>query len=238
MPQKNAPDVILVGRRLPDNENLGLGYLLGALRDADIPAVMEPLRDVSDLISIADGIMARLPRLVGLSLPDGGSSLLALGLGERLAELGYPGAIIAGGGFATLSRRWLLERYRWLDAVVRHAGEVPLVAVAARVRDGSAGLDGIPGVTTRAGDGPPAPVMDPRPLEVVPERGTLPEILGHRVAHLAASRGCPGRCAYCGPAALQDLERAEGRGAGHDSAALRRCGVGATRRRPVAGLCD
>jgi hypothetical protein len=237
MPQ-NTPDVILVGRRLPDNENLGLGYLLGALRDADIPAAMEPLRDVSDLISIADGVMARRPRLVGLSLPDGGSSLLALGLGERLAELGYRGAIIAGGGFATLSRRWLLERYGWLDAVVRHAGEVPLVEVATRLRAGRAGLDGIPGVSTRAGDGPPAPVMDPRPLEVVPQRGSLPEILGHRVAHVAASRGCPGRCAYCGPAALQDLERAEGREAGHDPADLRRCGVGATRRRPLDGLCD
>ncbi len=234
----HRPDVILVGRRLPDNENLGLGYLLGALRDAGVPAEMAPLQDVRDVIAVAERVRRLRPRLVGLSLPDGGSSLLALALGERLVEVGYGGTVIAGGGFATLARRWLLQRYGWLDAVVRHAGEGPVVAIARRLRAGRASLDGLPGVTTRAGDGPPAEVLDRAPLEIRPARGTLPAILGHRAAHVAASRGCPGRCAYCGPAALQDLERAEGRRAGHDPARLRARGVGRTRRRTVDSLCD
>ena len=219
------PDVILVGRRLPDNENLGLGCLLGALRDAEIPSEMQPLGGWPDLPRIAARVAEVRPRVVGLSLPDGGSSLLALGLGELLAEEGYPGAIVAGGGFATLARHWLLERYGWLDAVVRHAGEVPLVAVAQRARAGRAGFDRIAGVTTRAGDGEPAPVMDETALRVQATRGELPQILGRRAAHVAASRGCPGCCAYCGPAALQDLERAEARAGGHDPEALRACGI-------------
>lgn len=76
----HRPDVILVGRRLPDNENLGLGYPLGALRDAGVPAEMAPLQDVRDVIAVAERVRRLRPRLVGLSLPDGGSSLLALGL--------------------------------------------------------------------------------------------------------------------------------------------------------------
>ncbi|MBI5490154.1 MAG: radical SAM protein [Deltaproteobacteria bacterium] len=237
-PGSTAADVVLVGRRLPDAENLGLGYLLAALRKDGRRGEAATLNSAADLAGIATRILETNPKLVGLSLPDGGSAFLALGLGELLRRRGYRGHVTAGGGFATAARSWLLGRFPWLDSVVRFAGEVPLCALAARLAAGGDDAEGIPGITTRSGDGAPAPVLDPRPLELVPERVDLPEILGHPLVHIAATRGCPGRCAYCGPAALQDLEREEGRRAGRAEDELRAAGVGGVRRRELEALCD
>jgi radical SAM superfamily enzyme YgiQ (UPF0313 family) len=229
--------VALVGRRLSDNENLGLGYLRAALHAAGFAVETHVLNSAADVVRIGAELLGRPPGLVGLSLADGGSAFLPLALGELLRARGFSGHITCGGPFATLARRWLLERYVWLGSVVRFAGEVPLCALAARLTAGHPVHD-VPGVTTREGDGPPAPVTDDAPLRLRPERDELPEILGHRAAHVSATRGCRGRCLYCGPAALQLQEREEGRRAGVPSEELERCGVGGVRRRSLDELCD
>jgi radical SAM superfamily enzyme YgiQ (UPF0313 family) len=228
--------VALVGRRLPHNENLGLCYLRAALQRAGVEVSVHYVNDTRELALALRALLAAPPHVIGLSLADGGSALLPLALGEAMHRAGYRGHVTSGGQFATLARGWLLERYAWLDSVVRFAGEVPLVALAERVARGEPAF-GVPGVTTRAGDGPPAPVLDPAPLDLVPVRDELPEILGHRAAHLSASRGCAGRCGYCGPAALQTQERAEGERAGVRRVALTAAGVGGVRRRALDGVC-
>jgi anaerobic magnesium-protoporphyrin IX monomethyl ester cyclase len=242
MESTGRTDVILVGRKLPDNENLGLGYLLAALDGAGCTACMETLNGPRDIERICRRVLVEGPLLVGLSLPDGGSSFFALGLGELLRRRGYRGHITAGGGFATLARQWLLERYPWLDSVVRFAGELPAVQLVRSLRNGhGAGgkaAQGIPGLTTRDGDGPPAPVMDRTQVEIFPRHGDMPRILGHPMVHIAATRGCPGRCAYCGPAALQRLEWREGAAAGFSVPEIRCAGVGGVRRRDIGNLSD
>jgi len=125
MKYNSGNEIILVGRKLPDSENLGIGYLLASLQSAGFQGDMEILNDLRDMNRICKRILIEKPYLVGLSLPDGGSSFFALALGELLRRKGYMGHITAGGGFATLARNWLLERYNWLDSVVRFAGEVP-----------------------------------------------------------------------------------------------------------------
>lgn len=228
--------VALVGRRLPHNENLGLCYLRAALQGAGVSVSVHYVNDTHELAAALRVLLAAPPDVVGLSLADGGSALLPLALGEALHRAGYRGHVTSGGQFATLARGWLLERYAWLDSVVRFAGEVPIVAIAERVARGEA-VHGVPGVTTREGDGPPAPVLDTTPLELVPVRDELPEILGHRAVHLSASRGCAGRCQYCGPAALQTQERAEGERAGAPRVTLTQAGVGGVRRRALDAVC-
>ncbi|MBI5489564.1 MAG: radical SAM protein [Deltaproteobacteria bacterium] len=229
--------VALVGRRLPDNENLGLGYLRAALGEAGFAAETHVLNGAADVARIGAALLARPPGLVGLSLADGGSALLPLALGELLRARGYAGHVTCGGAFATLARRWLLDRYSWLGSVVRFAGEVPLCGLAARLAAGGAAA-GVPGVTTREGDGPPAPVTDESPLRLRAVRDELPRILGHGAAHIAATRGCLGRCLYCGPAAIQAQEREEGRRDGIAPEELARCGVGGVRRRRLDDVCD
>ncbi|MBW2459907.1 MAG: hypothetical protein JRI68_35785, partial [Deltaproteobacteria bacterium] len=238
MAQAQALDIVLVGRQLVDNENLGLGFLLAAARQAELSSERLILNSWVDLNRVAGEIVRRQPRLVGLALPDGGSAALPLSLGELLRAAGYDGHITAGGPFATLARYWLLDRYDWLDSVVRHAGEVPLVGLARSLAKASTSLTSVPGLTTRLGDGTPAAVLDPHQLELEPEHGQLPEVLGHPMVHILATRGCRGRCAYCGPAALQRLEHEEGRRAGHDRKTLTCAGVGGQRRRSVDTLCD
>ncbi|MBI5502032.1 MAG: radical SAM protein [Deltaproteobacteria bacterium] len=234
----SALDVVLVGRRLPDNENLGLGYLLASLHASGLRGEVLRLNDLRDVERAWTRIREARPAAVGISLPDGGSAFLPLGFGELLRRRGYGGHVTAGGPFATLARSWLLERHPWLDSVVRFAGEVPLVRLVEALPEGEAALDRVPGLTTRRGDGAPSPVLGPQPLTLTPERGELPQVLGHPMVHIAATRGCPGRCAYCGPAALQGLEWSEGRASGASTECLHASGVGGTRRRDLGAVCD
>lgn len=229
--------VALVGRRLAHNENLGLGYLRAALAEAGIRSTTHYVNDAAELARAAELLSARPPTVLGLSLADGGSALWPLALGELMHHRGFRGHVTAGGQFGTLAREWLLERHPWLDSVVRHAGEVPLVDLVRRL---AAGLEvhGVPGVTTRRGDGPPAPVTDDTPMRIVPLRDELPELLGYKASHVAGSRGCKGRCFYCSPAALQSEEWAEGKAAGTALPVLRATGVGGVRRRTHDSLCD
>lgn len=232
-----ACQVVLVGRRCDDNLNLGLDYLLAALEQAGIAARALTLNHWGQLEPTCASILAHRPLLVGLSLADGGSAFLPLGLGELLQQRGFAGHITCGGQFATLARRWLLARYAWLDSVVRFAGEVPLVSLL-RCLERRGDPRQVPGLTTLAGDGLPADPLDATPLRLVPRRAELPQLLGHAVAHITATRGCAGRCAYCSPAALLAQEREEARGRGCDTATLNAAGVGGVKRRPLDAVCD
>ena len=232
-----TPTVVLVGRRLEDNDNLGLSYLQAAMDGASLPCVRHTVNGLGDVDAVAGRIVERRPLLVGLSLSDGGSAPLLLSLGELLRARGYAGHITCGGPFATLARDWLLTRYGWIDSVVRHAGEAVLPELTKAVMRGES-LASIAGVTTRAGDGPCAPVLDRAQIDLTPRRDELCSIAGHRAAHILATRGCEGRCAYCGPASLQLLERKEALRAGFTKSQLDDAGIGGVRRRPVEDVCD
>ncbi len=229
--------VALVGRRLAHNENLGLCYLRSALRHANIEVEVHYVNDGAELLTAHRAIAEQQPDVVGLSLSDGGSALWPLALGELLSKQGFTGHITSGGQFATLARQWLLERYPWLDSVVRFAGEATLVELCQNIERGRP-VSAVAGVTTRDGDGRPAAVLELNPKQVWPERDELSELLGHTAVHMSGSRGCWGRCQYCGPAALHTLERKDGRQLGATVSELNRAGVGGLRRRDLADVCD
>ena len=230
-------DVALVGRRLRDNDNIGIAYLKGALFESGFRVRAHYLEKERQIYQIAADIVESKPKIVGISLPDGGSAVSMLCVGEMLVKMGFGGHITCGGQFATLARKWLLDRYRWLDSVVRFDGEAPLVELA-RAITAEESIDQVAGLTTRKGDGLPAPVLSDLPMAVRPLREELPDILGHRAAHILATRGCVGRCSYCSPAALQSLQKREGRGGGLSLAELNRRGVGGVRRRDLEDVCD
>lgn len=222
---------MLVGRRPAWCENLSLCYLRSALEKADFAVETRYLNRLGDIRKAADRILALKPVLVGLSIPDSNSSIFSLALGEMLERRGYRGHITCGAQFATLARHWFLERYDWLDSVVRFAGEITLVELTRRLARG-ARLDGLAGLTTREGEGAAAPVLDGYPMTIWPQRDGLTDRMGHKVALVMATRGCRGRCAYCGPAAIQQLEREEARRQGATLEQMNQCGVGSVRRRP------
>ena len=227
--------VALVGRRLEHNDHLGIGYLEAALAASAVQCRTHVLNHIENVMPIARAICAQQPDVVGISLQDGGSAVLPLALGELLRRKGYRGHITAGGPFATLARAWLLDRYAWLDSVVRFAGEAPLLALVRASIEGDP-ITSVAGVSTRAGDGPPADVLNPLPMQLAPVRHDGMRILGRKAAHLSATRGCAGRCSYCGPAALQEAEVEEGLRGGHSKQQLAAAGVGGIRRRSVADV--
>jgi hypothetical protein len=100
-------------------------------------------------------------------------------------------------------------------------------------------LSAVPGLTTREGDGLPAPVADASWRGLRPERAeTLPTVLGVSVARVLGSRGCAVQCPYCGSAALRRDARSEARRAGLSLAAMDEAHIGGRRPRPVADLAD
>ncbi|MBN2576847.1 MAG: radical SAM protein [Deltaproteobacteria bacterium] len=226
--------VALVGRERPDDENLALRYLAAALVKAGHRPLIVPLCGPDDLLPASDAILGVRPPLVGLSIPDADAAIDAFALARYVRRAGYGGHITCGGALATLVRHEFLARHPELDSVVRHDGEEPVCKLAARLGVGQDWKD-VAGVTSRAGDGQPANVADRTPLLLRPlRRESLPELLGVPVARLLASRGCPGRCAYCGPAALQRQAVEEGLRSGLDRESMCRAGVGGTRRRAPA----
>lgn len=231
------PIVTLVGRRPPWCENLSLGYLQSALIAAGFDVRVLHLNKLSDIRKAADAILSDAPVLVGLSIPDSNSCFFSVALGEMLKRRGYRGHLTGGGQFATLARHWLLKRYKWLDSVVRFAGEITLVELTRHlVRKESVGDIG--GLTTRRGDGKAAPVLEKLPMNIWPHRDELADRLGYKVALIMATRGCRGSCEYCGPAAIQRLERKEALLQGASRKQITGCGIGGIRIREVNDLCD
>ena len=230
--------VALVGREQPGGENLSLRYLAAALLAAGQRAEILPVVGPGCLPSVRQQILDLDPDIVGLSMVDASSTIDALALARLLRAGGYRGHITCGGPVATLVRAHLLDVHPALDSVIRHDGEVPLVELLERLAVGAPWRD-VPGITTRDGDGPPAPVDSPLPLRTRPlHRDPLPRVAGVPIARLSGSRGCPARCAYCSPAALQVEALAEGRRAGLGAAALRVAGVGGTRFRGAWDLAE
>jgi len=229
--------VALVGPTPGGGESLGLAYLAASLRSAG----HEPHVVTFDTWAEVDGVARRVvdldPELVGVSLPSGLAAIDGLAFAKRLRGLGYRGHLTSGGAHATLARERILERFDVIDSVVRYDGEIPIVALADRVAAG-ADFGDLPGVTTRSGDGRPAP-LDREPfVGMRPERDRFRYYAGVPSAKLSAVRGCFGNCRYCGLAGVRRAKRAEALDCGLSRREIRDAGVGGMRRRPAADVAD
>ena len=224
-------------RERAGDENLGVRYLFGALRTAGIGAELVALNRAADIVGAAQRILDSGVALVGVSLSDNYVALDLLSFVEYLRRRGYEGHIVAGGSFATVQRHGLLENHLGLDSIVRLDGERALVQLAQQILAGQP-VEGVAGVTTRAGDGLPATqggaVCAGRPL-----RDTeLPTALGVPTARMIASRGCPGQCAYCGSTAVRRTATNEAIRAGWSPEQIQRAGIAGRRVRPVDDFAD
>ncbi len=191
---------------VPDQrESLGLCYLGEALRQAGCGVTFyNTYRAHTGAVreAAAREIAAGRPTLVG-------STLFALGQAEGLDLLArlrplLPGALlVVGGQQATFTAREALERYLFLDVVVRGEGERAVVELAEAV-GGRRRLADIQGITWRQHreirENPARPLLTAGELDRLPfpardmlyQRGAcLP------VASVAAGRGCPGACTFC-----------------------------------------
>jgi len=160
---------------------------------------------------VLPGLVARRPRVLGLSVVYGSQLIPALTLG-KLVKAALPDChVTAGGGFLAYIGRKLMAApgtADCLDSLIFHEGEGPLAALCTALRDGETDLCGVGSLTwfDRSGEGPvavenaplhplkldgaPAPDFDGLPLE----RYLSPEL----VLPYDINRGCYyGECTFC-----------------------------------------
>lgn len=196
-----AADVALVGAE--SEENLALRYLASSLIGSGRRVRLVPLRGPSDAEAAAKTVLDIRAGLVGLSMTFQAGLPGFLDLVNCLGREGYPGHLCAGGQFATVSTRRLLELSPRLDSVARGEGERTIVELARAVRTGTS-LGSIAGLTWRdrrtgsLHENPARPAevdldMLPRPIRTPP----FTRQAGLPIASMLGSRGCVQGCTYC-----------------------------------------
>jgi len=186
-------------------ECLGIAYLAGYLRQNGISV---DILDANVETLTNEAILGRIGKkqyeIIGVSLiafqvEDAVISLIRF-LSERLEDKPL---FVVGGSHATLAHKELLEKYPEINYVVRGEGEETFYQLVLEVNQGNFSPD-ILGVSYRDGNGK-IHINDPRPL--VEDLDSLPYPMRYNAEYIAkadrsiyifSSRGCYGRCSFCG----------------------------------------
>jgi radical SAM superfamily enzyme YgiQ (UPF0313 family) len=206
-----CPDVVAPPGRIKPSHNLGVRYV-GRYAQAHGCSI-EYVLSGHNPAAVGEQAALHRPRVFGVSVSGGYRSNLRVAVSAcAAAKAACPGAVtVLGGIIPTLYYREILSRYPSVDAVVRHEGEKPFLAI---LRDGLS--SGIPGVACRKGDDideplPSTPVLDldeiPHAMAIETPETAMTELgglLGNlsyekptRSASVIASRGCGGACTFC-----------------------------------------
>lgn len=197
---KVAFPVLLDGDLVMSSEHLGVSYLTSILRRLDIEVKIFEVTNDSESIG---EIKEYNPHLIALSLTMvtvGHATNFGFALKEALPNASF----LAGGPLATFLGSKLLANPNWrfLDALVRGEGDVPIVRYVEQFWT-SKDYSKVPGLSYRgeiAGCienpiGAPIPDLDMLP---VPSRDQF-ELHSGRLPYLrlATTRGCTSKCTFC-----------------------------------------
>ncbi len=188
--------VALIGAEL--EENLGLRYMATSLEASGHEAMILPFNEEADITQVVRRVQEEQPQIAGLSMVFTGRAREFCRLAEALRSAGFAGHLTAGGHFAALNCRQLLEDFSAFDSVALGEGEELICALATHLDD----LAGVPGFCYRAADGTIAvnPGKDnPDNLDALPfpRRTEFHEYFGQPIASILSSRGCWRECAFC-----------------------------------------
>ncbi|WP_145196392.1 B12-binding domain-containing radical SAM protein [Planctomycetes bacterium Poly30] len=212
----SAPHADTFGYSMPPPGLLRLG---GALRDAGHQPALEDLAHRLATGAIAGGeelavsaakyLLPRgQPDLFGLSVM-GATLPIALEIARELRPL-WPGVpFVLGGPGVNGTDHWILERFPWIDGIVRGEGEVTVVQMADALRRRDTPFE-VDGVTYRGPDGTPKRTPD---RAMIQDLGTLPRyawdllptiteykaVTGEEdgLVPLDSGRGCVYDCSFC-----------------------------------------
>jgi radical SAM superfamily enzyme YgiQ (UPF0313 family) len=217
----SAPHADTFGYSMPPPGLLRLG---GALRDAGHQPALEDLahRLASGALgnealnggdglarSAADLLLARgKPDLLGFSVM-GATLPIALEIARLLRERWAEVPILIGGPGVNGTDGWIVERFPWIDAVVRGEGEITVVEIADAMAAGSGPFE-VDGVTSRRADGEVVRTADRamiKDLNDLPRYAwdLLPPITAYKavtgeedgLVPLDSGRGCVYDCSFC-----------------------------------------
>lgn len=130
----------------------------------------------------------------------------ALEMSKRLKAEFPRASIVLGGAQATLTAKLLLQKYPWIDAVVRNEGEKTFHELCQAIQSGQKDLSGIQGLTFQSGQDviqtPDRPFMDN--LDDLPmtdldliDFSAYPQDQDPPSFPLVVGYGCPYACSFC-----------------------------------------
>lgn len=197
----------------PHSEHLGLGYLAAELRNKGYQVeIMDAALLRWSVRKTCRNILKKAPDILGISVVQQAVKN-TLAMVEFLRKKKINSYICLGGHFPTLKTKKLLEECPLVDCVVCGEGDITFPQLVQRVLE-RGNWKGVKGIGYREGER--IKVNSPRPLVEnldelpFPARDTLPFVLRWgRNAMLITSKGCYGKCIFCGPRAF--YQRCPGR---------------------------
>ena len=189
--------------------SISLGYLASVIKDAGWRVYIwdeEAEYFYKEKVSAIMGLIQRLKiDLVGFTLTTP-FVRFAYNLADIIKSR-FDIPIIAGGTHATLCPKEVLERSAFEAAVIGE-GEQTVLDLIGSFR-GNKGLKGVPGIAYKDAQGnviinerrPPIQNLDTLPF-CLESQAILDDNKGGRFAQIVTSRGCPGKCIFCGSLAL------------------------------------
>ena len=192
-------DVVLIGADF--EENLGVGAIAAVARQAGHAVGVVPFNVPAQAQGIAERVARAKPDVVGLSMQFQHRAHEFLALSRALRRAGYRGHIVAGGQFATLANKDVLEGRHGVDSVVLYDGEETFGELLAAL-EGGMSLENVAGLALSG----PLGVRHTPARRLLDDLDQLPFPLRYRehTRHVGipfipvmAGRGCWGRCSYC-----------------------------------------
>ncbi len=170
-------------------------YYLGAICKAeghDVYCVNWSAPNIASK-EIVDTLRNFHPDVVGFSIFHG-NRWGALDIAACVRELLPKAVIVFGGVGATFLSNFLLHNFACIDVIVMGEGDISFPALLRALRYYDS-LHTVPGIAFRHDGGivqtePPYPVQDLDDLPMPAAQYTF--------QHLALTRGCPGKCTFCG----------------------------------------
>jgi radical SAM superfamily enzyme YgiQ (UPF0313 family) len=147
-----------------------------------------------DAAQIRETLIAKNPDVVGFSVFNA-NRWGAIEIAETAKNLNPKVVTVFGGVGATFLWQQLLEDVVALDYVIRGEGEYPFLSLIQALARGHLDPGAIDGLAYRGAEGP---VANPRatPLADLDQLPNPANFFTYQ--HLALTRGCPGKCRFCG----------------------------------------
>ncbi|MDP3791606.1 MAG: radical SAM protein [Candidatus Omnitrophota bacterium] len=190
---------------------LGLGYVASSLMKNNHDVIFLDITEKD--LGLLNRIRDRKPDIVGISVttPQLKLAKTVIGLIKNLMP-GVP--IVAGGIHPSYFKSKFMDELG-VDYIIYGEGEVTMCELCDCLRHGSSDLSKIHGLIFRGRDGgitvnPPRKLIEDLDTLAFPARelvnyetylqppGLIRGVWTRRCANITTSRGCPGRCTYCG----------------------------------------
>jgi radical SAM superfamily enzyme YgiQ (UPF0313 family) len=193
-------------------EALGIRYLASFLEvNGHKVDALEPSLSQLSIRDTAKEILKEDYDLAGFTVPYGGLFPNVVNVIKIIRDAGFKSHITNGGHFSTFEHLDILRYNKNIDSVVRHEGEVTLLALVNNLDDQN-NFKTILGLSYREGEklhvNPPRPLIENLDELPFPKRDDYSRYNEGDHYAMVTSRGCYGNCSFCSVRAFYGYDKA------------------------------